>query len=266
MTTWTSETPILKTLEISRAFGGFVAVNAASISVARGEIVALIGPNGAGKTTLFNLISRLMPPTSGQLLFEGNDVTQTSPQRLARLGIGRTFQDVRLFDSMTAWDNVAVFAQTEASGSLRSGLLSPRAVRREAKQIRARVEEVLEYAGLLRVANSVAGELSFAQQKKVAIARCLAQDARLMLLDEPTSGLDAGEREDVGKMIEKLASDGVTILLVEHNMDIVREVAHRAIFLAEGKIVGEDTPDRLLQSSELAEIYFGHLRTRENVV
>ena len=265
MTSSASETPILQTLAISRSFGGFQAVNAASISVARGDIVALIGPNGAGKTTLFNLISRLLPPTSGQLLFEGNDVTQTSPQRLARMGIGRTFQDVRLFESMTAWDNIAVFAQTEASGTLRSGLLTPRAVRREAKQIRLRVDEVLEYAGLSAVATTVAGELSFAQQKKVAIARCLAQQARLMLLDEPASGLDAGEREEVAKMIEKLASDGVTILLVEHNMDIVREVARRAIFLAEGKVVGEDTPDRLLHSSELAEIYFGHVRSPSGV-
>ncbi|MBV9365121.1 MAG: ATP-binding cassette domain-containing protein [Solirubrobacterales bacterium] len=223
-------------------------------------MVALIGPNGAGKTTLFNVISRLLPPTSGQLLFEGADVTHTSPQRLARMGIGRTFQDVRLFDTMTAWDNIAVFAQTEASGTLRSGLLSPRAVGREAKRVRARVDETLDYAGLSPVAATVAGELSFAQQKKVAIARCLAQQARLMLLDEPASGLDAVEREDVAKIIEKLSSDGVTILLVEHNMDIVREVAHRAIFLAEGKIVGEDAPDRLLASSELAEIYFGHLR------
>ena len=204
----------------------------------------------------------MLNPTTGKLLFEGRDVTHTAPQRLARMGVGRTFQDVRLFDTMTAWDNVAVFAQTESSGTLRSGFLWPGAVRREAKRVRARVDEVLEYSGLASVAGTVAGELSFAQQKKVAIARCLAQRSRLMLLDEPASGLDGVEREDVAAMIAKLADDGVTILLVEHNMDIVREVAHRAVFLAEGKIVGGVTPDRLLQSSELAEIYFGHVRTK----
>ena len=265
MTSASGGPPILQTVELSRSFGGFRAVDDVTVSVEQGDIVALIGPNGAGKTTLFNLISRLLPPTSGRLLFDGQDVTHTSPQRLARMGIGRTFQDVRLFDSMTAWDNVAVFAQSAHSATLRSGLLSPHAVRREARQVRERVEEVLEYAGLSAVASTIAGELSFAQQKKVALARCLAQRARLMLLDEPASGLDAGEREDVAKMIEKLAGDGVTIVLVEHNMGIVREVARRAIFLAEGKFVGEDTPDRLLKSSELAEIYFGRVRSTAGV-
>jgi len=261
MTGENGQPPMLQTINLSRSFGGFRAVDEVSISIARGDIVALIGPNGAGKTTLFNLITRLLNPTSGDLLLEGQEVTHTPPERMARMGVGRTFQDVRLFDSMTAWDNIAVFAQTPKSGTLYAGLISPRAVFREASQIRERVEEVLEYAGLSSVAYEIAGNLSFAQQKKVAIARCLAHHARLMLLDEPASGLDADERNELAGMITKLASDGVTILLVEHNMDIVRLVARRAIFLAEGKVVGEDAPDRLLESSELAEVYFGGLHS-----
>jgi len=257
MTIELRSTPILETVDLTRLFGGFRAVNGVSISIYRGEIVALIGPNGAGKTTLFNLISRLIPPTSGEILFEGRDVSRTAPYKIARLGIGRTFQDVRLFEAMTVWDNIAVFAQSSKTEGLFRGLLSPQHVARENRQLRMRVEEVLEYGGLTSVAHETSGRLSFANQKKVAIARCLAQDARLMMLDEPASGLDAEERSDVSAMIKKLAADGVTVVVVEHNMDIVRLVAERAIFIAEGKVIGEGSPDQLLQSSELAEIYFG---------
>jgi ABC-type branched-subunit amino acid transport system ATPase component len=254
--------PILQTVGLSKSFDGFRALSDASIAVYAGEIVAFIGPNGAGKTTLFNLISRLLPATSGQILLDGEDLTHLAPHTVARRGIGRTFQDVRLFDSMTAWENIAVFAQDFGTEKLRAGLLSPRAVFREARRVRERVEEVLEYTGLASVAHTVSGELSFAQQKKVAIARCLAQRARLMLLDEPASGLDAEEREDVAAMVKRLAADGVTIVLVEHNMDIVRLLARRAFFMAEGKVVGEGTPEDLVDSVELAEIYFGTARRR----
>ena len=251
---------ILETIDLSKSFGGFRAVDSVSMRIGRGQVAALIGPNGAGKTTLFNLMSRLIPPTAGQILFEGRDVSRIPPYRLARQGIGRTFQDVRLFSSMTTWDNVAVFAQAPQTEKIGSGLLSPWAVAREKRRLKDRVEEVLEYAGLTTVAHEVTGRLSFAQQKKVAIARCLAQGARLMLLDEPASGLDAEERADVVAMIKRLAADGVTVVVVEHNMEIVCQIAEHAFFLAEGRVVGRGTPERLLESSEFAEIYFGTLR------
>jgi len=257
---------ILETVDLSKSFGGFRAVDGVSLRIGRGQIAALIGPNGAGKTTLFNLISRLTAPTGGQILFEGRDVSRIPPYRLARQGIGRTFQDVRMFSTMSTWDNVAVFAQSPGTERISTGLLWPLAVAREKRQLKDRVDEVLEYAGLTSVAREIAGRLSFARQKKVAIARCLAQGPRLLLLDEPASGLDAEERADVVTMIKRIAADGTTVVVVEHNMDIVRQVAEHAFFIAEGKVIGEGTPERLLESSEFAEIYFGSLRRDRNEV
>jgi len=249
--------PLLRTDGITKRFGGFVAVDHVTTRVDEGEIVAFIGPNGAGKTTLFNLMTHMIAPTSGSVVFQGRELTHMAPHKVARLGIGRTFQDVRLFAEMTAWDNVAVFAQDLKTEKLGPGVLFPRSVLRGERAVRRRVDEVLDYLRLNDVAGVQADRLSFAQQKQVAIARCVARGAKLLLLDEPASGLDADERVEMETVVRKLVEDGVTVVLVEHNMDVVRALATRAVFLAEGRVVADDAPDRLLALPELAEIYFG---------
>jgi branched-chain amino acid transport system permease protein len=252
--------PILRTDAITKRFGGFVAVDHVTTEVHEGEIVAFIGPNGAGKTTLFNLMTHMIAPTSGSVFFQGRELTHMAPHKVARLGIGRTFQDVRLFDEMTAWDNVAVFAQDVRTEKLGRGVLFPRSVLRGERAVRRKVDEVLDYLGLTDVGGIVANRLSFAQQKQVAIARCVARGAKLLLLDEPASGLDGDERREMEGVIHRLVQDGVTVVLVEHNMDVVRDLASRAVFLAEGRVVADDRPERLLALPELAEIYFGSPR------
>jgi len=252
-----SQPPILRTEKVTKRFGGFLAVDDVTTAVHEGEIVAFIGPNGAGKTTLFNVMTHMLVPTSGAVFFRGRQLTGQRAHRVARLGIGRTFQDVRLFDEMTAWDNVAVFAQDVRTEKLGPGVLFPRAVVRGERQVRRRVDEVLDYLGLTAIGGIVANQLSFAQQKQVAIARCLARGAQLLLLDEPASGLDAHEREDMENVVRRLVAYGVTVVLVEHNMDVVRTLATRAVFMAEGRVVADDAPERLLTLPELAEIYFG---------
>jgi ABC-type branched-subunit amino acid transport system ATPase component len=251
---------LLRTERVTKRFGGFVAVGDVTTSVHEGEIVAFVGPNGAGKTTLFNVMTNMVAPTSGSVYFKGQDLTRQPPHKVARLGIGRTFQDVRLFDEMTAWDNVAVFAQDLKTEKLGAGVLFARSVLRGERKVRRRVDEVLDYLGLTEFANVVANRLSFAQQKQVAIARCVARGAELLLLDEPASGLDGDERQEMEGVIRRLVDDGVTVVLVEHNMDVVRALATRAVFLAEGRIVADDVPERLLALPELAEIYFGSAR------
>jgi ABC-type branched-subunit amino acid transport system ATPase component len=253
---------LLRTEQVTKRFGGFVAVDSVTTEVHEGEIVAFVGPNGAGKTTLFNLMTHMLTPTSGTVCFDGREITRQPAHKAARLGIGRTFQDVRLFDEMTAWDNVAVFAQDFRTEKLGPGILFPRTVLRSEKRVRRHVDEVLAYLGLTDVADIVANRLSFAQQKQVAIARCVARGARLLLLDEPASGLDADEREEMEAVVRRLVEDGVTVVLVEHNMDVVRALATRAVFMAEGKVVAADVPERLLALPELAEIYFGSVQSR----
>ena len=248
---------LLRTEGVTKRFGGFVALDDVTTEVHEGEIVAFIGPNGAGKTTLFNVMTHMLPPTSGSVFFKGQNLTHKPPHKVARLGIGRTFQDVRLFDEMTAWDNVAVFAQELKTEKLGPGVLFPRSVLRGERKVRKHVDEVLDYLGLTEIGRMMANQLSFAQQKQVAIARCVARGATLLLLDEPASGLDGDERTEMERVVRQLVDDGVTVILVEHNMDVVRALATRAVFLAEGKVIAEDIPDRLLALPELAEIYFG---------
>ena len=205
-------------------------------------------------------MTNMLAPTSGEVYFKGERLGRRPPHKVARLGIGRTFQDVRLFDEMTAWSNVAVFAQDVRTEKLGPGILFGRSVLRGERAVRRRVDAVLDYLGLTELGGIVADRLSFAQQKQVAIARCVARGVRLLLLDEPASGLDADERHEMESLVRRLVQDGVTVALVEHNMDVVRSLATRAVFMAEGRVVAADVPERLFALPELAEIYFGSAR------
>jgi ABC-type branched-subunit amino acid transport system ATPase component len=242
---------------LTKHFGGVVAAQDVDISLEAGRITVLLGPNGAGKTTVFNLLTGRIRPDDGEIWVDGRDVSRLSVAERARLGVGRAFQDVRLFGEMTALDNVAVYAQPSRTASLTGALLRPRRSWKDRGRALSRGREALAYVGASNVAGRPAAELSYAEQKLVSIARLLAMDSRILLLDEPASGVDAEGAERLMSLVERLASDGRCICLVEHNLDIVRRLANHVVFLAEGKVMAEGDPTAIFESTELAEIYLG---------
>ncbi len=249
--------PVLTASGLVKRFGGFVAVDGVDLRLAEREVTALIGPNGAGKTTVFNLITGQLQPDAGSVHAGEADITGRPPHRIARLGIGRTFQDVRLFGQLTVRDNIAVYAQASSTASLPATLLRPRRQRSLDREARATADRVLEYLAIAQLADVTAADLGFAQQKLVAIGRLLALGARTLFLDEPASGLDHAGRETLAATIRQLADDGYTVCFVEHNTDMVRELASRVVFLAEGRIIADGAPGAVFEDADLAEVYFG---------
>ncbi len=245
---------------LSKRFGGVEALRDASLSLPQGRITALLGPNGAGKTTMFNLLTGRLQPDHGAISFDGHDVARLSVARRARLGIGRTFQDVRLFGELTAGENVAVYAQPVASGSLARTLLAPAGRLRERRASIEAARAALDYVGAAGLERRYARDLSYAEQKLVSIARLLAMESQVLLLDEPASGVDDAGRERLMRLVERLAADGRTVCLIEHNLDVVRRLAERVVFLAQGTVVADGDPGEILASAELAEIYLGERR------
>ncbi|MGP3533896.1 ABC transporter ATP-binding protein [Microbacterium sp. RD1] len=242
---------------VSKVFASSPAVDDVSLSLGNPGITALIGPNGAGKTTLFNLITGQLRASSGRITVDGEDVTAKSPSEMARLGMGRSFQEVRLFASMSVRDNVAVYAQQSWSASILGTIaLAPRAFR-ERRRANAEADRVLTYLGLERFADVRAGDLSFAQQKLIAIARLLALNPRFIFLDEPASGLDEEGRGTLADTMRLLVDDGYPICFVEHNTHLVRELSTRVVFLSQGRVLADGTPDDVFSNPQLAESYLG---------
>jgi ABC-type branched-subunit amino acid transport system ATPase component len=240
-----------------KRFGGFTAIDKVDITIQGPGVTALIGPNGAGKSTLFNLICGQLRPDEGSVVIDGTDVTGARSHEIARRGIARGFQDVRLFAGMTVLDNVRVYAQPAQSARLSRMLAFPLRSARESAHSRRRSLEVLDYLSIARLADTICGTLGFAEQKLVAIARLLALEPRILMLDEPASGLDPRGRATLTEAIRKLASDGHPVCFVEHNTEMVREIADRVVFLAQGRILADATPDEVFGHSKLAEAYLG---------
>lgn len=250
------ENGLLKIEYLTRRFGGVHAVNNVSAEVQPGDLIGLIGPNGAGKTTLFNMISGIIAPTSGKTFFQGQETTGLKPNQVTQLGIGRTFQNLRIFPNMTVFDNVSIGAAGCMGLSLGRTLF--RFGRNEVDEEISRLSwEVLERVDLKECANELAANLSYGRRKYLEIARALALKPKILMLDEPAAGLNDTETKELADFIIDLQKSGMTILMVEHDMSIVMGICNRIIVLASGEKIADNTPDVVANDPAVLEAYLG---------
>jgi branched-chain amino acid transport system ATP-binding protein len=247
------------TLEgVGRSFGGIRAVHDVSSSVEAGQLFGLIGPNGAGKTTLFNLITGLVHPDSGRILMNGVDITRSPPERIAAMGISRTYQTIRLFDNMTVRENVIVGGHLGLSYSLFDTLLCRRRFRESEKQLGERVDELVEKVGLTARAGDEADKLSYGEQRRLELARALASKPSVLMLDEPAAGMNSREAVDLALLLRRLvANGGLTIVLIEHNVRMIMDLCDRIAVINVGQKLAEGTPSEVRNNSAVIEAYLG---------
>jgi branched-chain amino acid transport system ATP-binding protein len=245
---------LLELRKVSKSFGGVHAVDEISFSLAQGELVGLIGPNGAGKTTVFNLVSGIQPLSQGEILYRGSVISGSSPTHIAKRGIARTFQNIRLFGSLTVMEHVLV-AQTCRKAGLRA-LFSPVATAAERTR-RRQALEVLDLVGLAARRDELALHLPYGGQRRLEIARALATSPELLLLDEPAAGLNDTETGDLRAMLESLRASGYAILLVEHDMKLVMRLCPRILVLNFGRLIGAGTPAEVRANREVVDAYLG---------
>jgi branched-chain amino acid transport system ATP-binding protein len=249
--------PLLDVRDLTRRFGGLVAVHRVSFSVAPGEIVAIIGPNGAGKTTLFNLITGFLPPTSGEVRYRGRRLTGLPPDRIAALGVVRTFQNLIVFGEMTLAENVMVGCHRWTRTGLADAALALPAAVREDRLVAQSALDCLALVGLRSRARDVARDLPVGQQRLLEIARALAARPAFLLLDEPAAGLSAEEARHLVDVIHRVRADGVTLVVIEHNMDVVMDAADRVLVLDYGEKIAEGRPQEIQRDSRVIAAYLG---------
>jgi branched-chain amino acid transport system ATP-binding protein len=250
---------ILRVENLRIAFGGIVAVDDVSFSVNQNEIFALIGPNGAGKTTLFNMISGIYQPQMGRIALDGEDVTSLPPQELARRGMSRTFQNLQVFFRMTAAENVMVGRHLHESHNVFAHILSLPSVHAQNRKTRDDAVRLLAMVGLEKVADQPAGSLPYGALKRLEIARALAAEPKILLLDEPAAGCNPVETEEIDAVIQKIAQQGVSVVLVEHDMRLVMRISNRIHVLDRGKTLAEGAADEVRSNPAVVTAYLGGL-------
>jgi ABC-type branched-subunit amino acid transport system ATPase component len=242
---------------LSKHFDGNLVLDNITLQLEEREIVALIGPNGSGKTTLFNMISGFLKPDQGKIIFKGVKINNLPPNKIARLGITRSFQKIRLFNQLSVLENMLLATKYRQGEKLLSALFRTRLVHEEEQENTQRSLEYLSFVGLLEKKDALSENLSFGQRKLLELAMAFASDADLILLDEPTSGVFPETKAKIIKNIQKLNEDGKTILFIEHDMELVMRLARRLIVLDHGKLIADGRPDEIINSENVLDAYSG---------
>lgn len=247
----------LETKELTKQFGGLIAVNDVSFSLEKGKINAIIGPNGAGKSTFFNLVSGSHSPTSGQVIFKDQNITKLPPNKIAELGIARTFQTTNLFEQSTVLDNVIVGHRLRTNSTLLDAVLRTKRFKREESKCKEKAIEVLDFVGLTDVSDQLAANITQEEKKRVAFALALATDPEVVFLDEPAAGINPDETEGLAELMKKMVDRGITVCLIEHKMQMIMKLADKIMVLNYGEKIAEGTPEEIMNNQRVIEAYLG---------